>query len=306
MNDRNARRPLAAVTLFSVGLVAGMCSTAADATTYDLPQLSNSVKAEHHPGKIIWADLVTVDLAGAEQFYSGLFGWTFKNVHDADKDYAIAYAGERSIAGLLQRALPAGEQRQAGWLTFIAVRDVDKALSLALRNGAKSVSTPRTYAGRGRQAVLTDPEGAVFAILASQHGDPADDLAEPGEWIWSSLHEKDPDTAAAFYQKVFNYEVFDTAEDLSPGHLILSTSDFARASVNPLPTEGHRHAHWLDFIRVNDATAAAAKAVSLGGKVLVEPRVDRHGGKVAVIADPYGAPLGLMEWAQDATAEGVK
>jgi len=36
--------------------------------------------------------------------------------------------------------------------------------------------------------------------------------------------------------------------------------------------------------------------VALGGKVLVEPHMDRHGGQVAVIADPSGAPLGLMEW----------
>jgi hypothetical protein len=30
--------------------------------------------------------------------------------------------------------------------------------------------------------------------------------------------------------------------------------------------------------------------------VLVEPHVDRHGGQVAVVADPAGAPFGLMEW----------
>jgi len=34
----------------------------------------------------------------------------------------------------------------------------------------------------------------------------------------------------------------------------------------------------------------------LGGRVLVEPRIDRHGGRIAVVADPSGAPVGLMEW----------
>ncbi len=48
--------------------------------------------------------------------------------------------------------------------------------------------------------------------------------------------------------------------------------------------------------RVIDAAQAAGKAVSLGGRILVEPHEDRHGGKVAVIADPAGAPIGLMEW----------
>ena len=44
------------------------------------------------------------------------------------------------------------------------------------------------------------------------------------------------------------------------------------------------------------ALADFDKAVALGGKMLVEPHEDRHGGKSAVIADPAGAPLGLMEW----------
>jgi hypothetical protein len=47
------------------------------------------------------------------------------------------------------------------------------------------------------------------------------------------------------------------------------------------------------------------KAIALGGKVLVEPREDRHGGQLAVIADPSGAPIGVMEWAGTEEAEGT-
>jgi hypothetical protein len=35
--------------------------------------------------------------------------------------------------------------------------------------------------------------------------------------------------------------------------------------------------------------------------VLVEPRIDRHGGRVAIVADPLGAPFGLLEWPDDQT-----
>ena len=57
-----------------------------------------------------------------------------------------------------------------------------------------------------------------------------------------------------------------------------------------------RRPHWLHYVRVVDATAASAKVTALGGRVLVEPHLDRQGAKVAVVADPTGAPLGLMEW----------
>jgi len=80
-------------------------------------------------------------------------------------------------------------------------------------------------------------------------------------------------------------------------HLILSSDDYARASANTFPVDSaRRHPHWLNYVRVDNAVAAAAKAVSMGGRVLVEPHADRHGGMVAVIADPAGAPVGLMEW----------
>jgi uncharacterized protein len=159
------------------------------------------------------------------------------------------------------------------------------------------VADARSYPSRGRQAVLADPEGAVFAVLASSSGDTPDFLASPGEWIWSSLLSKDPGAEAAFYQTLFSYDVFDIASDDGLEHVILSSDDYARASANAFPNSpARRHAHWLNFVRVNSTADMTAKAVALGGRILVEPHADRHGGMVAVVADPTGAPVGLMEW----------
>jgi predicted enzyme related to lactoylglutathione lyase len=157
------------------------------------------------------------------------------------------------------------------------------------------LAPPKTYADRGGQAVFTDPQGAVFAELASSSGDGADYLAAPGEWIWSSLLTDDPTQSAAFYKAVFGYEVFDLPSDDDAQHAILAADDYARAGIHTLPT-GHRHPHWLNFVRVADAGRSAARAVELGGRILVAAHPDRHGGQVAVIADPLGAPVGLMEW----------
>ena len=284
------------VLLLSAGAYGG--SAEAFAARFELSSIGAG-SAEHHSGKMIWADLVTPDLPQAEHFYGGLFGWTFQAVQTAKADYAIAVLDGRPIGGLLQRSVPAGEKRQSAWLTFLAVKDVDNARRLALRGGAKSVSEPKSYAGRGRQAVLTDPEGAVFAMLASASGDPPDYLAAPGEWIWSALLAHNPGSSAAFYQTVFGYEVFDVPSDDGAEHLIFSSDDYARAGANTLPEDSaRRHPHWLNFIRVADAAAAADKAVALGGKILVPVHEDRHGGHAAVLADPAGAPIGVMEWSE--------
>jgi len=297
--------------LLSHGLCAVLlyatCVATVMAAPFELPPLVTPASAEHHVGKVIWVELVTPDLAGAKVFYSGLFGWTFQDIHGDKTEYAVALLDGRPVAGLLQRAVPAGEHRQPAWLGFIAVRDVDAAKKTALAHGAKVVFGPRSFPQRGRQAVFTDPEGAVFAVLASSSGDPADVLAAPGEWIWSSVHATNPDTSAAFYQTLFDYDVFDLPTDDGLEHVILSSDDYARASVNALPGgSSHRHPHWLNFVRVVDAVGVAAKATSLGGRVLVEPHADRHGGQVAVIADPAGAPFGLMEWSDTDTTKEPK
>jgi predicted enzyme related to lactoylglutathione lyase len=289
-------------------LMLATASAAAGAATFDLPPLNTPASSEHHVGKVVWADLVTPDLSAAEKFYGGLFGWRFQSVRAGDADYAVAMLDGRAVGGLMQKTIAPGEHHQSAWLTFIAVRDVDATKRTALAHKAKLLVDSRTYGGRGRQAILADPEGAVFAIVASSSGDSPDYLAAPGEWIWSSLHAKDAGTEAAFYQDLFGYDVYDVASDDGLEHVILSTDDVARASANEHADKSlKRHSHWLNFIRVQDAADLAAKAVLLGGKMLVQPHPDRHGGMVAVVADPAGAPVGLMEWSDsDTKAEPTK
>ncbi|HTV97335.1 MAG TPA: VOC family protein [Steroidobacteraceae bacterium] len=287
------RRPLA-VWLAAAALLTALPAALA-APAFELPAIGTGANAEHHPGKIIWLDLTTPDLAGAERFYGALFDWTFRSIRAGRSDYAVALLDGRPVGGLLQRPIPPGEKRQSAWLTFIAVRNLEAASHAALAHGAKSLAPPRTYAGRGSQEVFSDPQGAVFAALASSSGDSGDYLAMPGEWIWSALLTGDPTQSADFYKAVFGYELYDLPSDDGAQHVILASDGYARAGIHSLPP-GHRHPHWINFIRVADAKQAAARAVTLGGRILVEPHLDRHGGQVAVIADPYGAPVGLMEW----------
>ncbi len=269
-----------------------------------LPPLVAPASQEHHVGKVIFAELVTPDLAAARQFYGGLFGWTFRDIRSGHTEYVLASLDDHPVAGLIHKDFSSGKRGQPAWLSFIAVRDVDATRDLAVQHGARVLFAPHSIPDRGRQAVLADPQGAVFAVLASSSGDPPDVLAEPGEWIWSSLITRDPDAGAAFYQTLFDYEVFALPADEGAQHLLLATDNYARASANSWPAnKPNVHPHWLNYVRVEDADKTAAKAVALGGRILVEPRIDRHGGKVAVVADPAGAAFGLLEWSDTDTKE---
>ena len=288
-------------------LLAVVCAVPVMAAPLQLPAIVEPASQEHHVGKLIFVELVTPDLAAAKQFYGGLFGWTFRDIQDGGKEYAEVLLDGRPVAGMIQKKLPASEHRQPAWLSFFAVGDVDAAKKVALENAAKVLFEPHSIPDRGREAVFADPEGAVFAVLASSSGDPPDVLAAPGEWIWTSLFSSDADADAAFYQKLFDYEVFELPSSEGAQHLLLASDNYARASINTLPSNRpNARPHWLNFVRVKDAAEMAAKVVALGGRVVVEPRVDRNGGKVAVVADPLGAHFGLLEWPDTESKEVPK
>ena len=267
-----------------------------------LPALVAPPSQAHHVGKMIFTQLVTPDLAAAEHFYGALFGWTFQNTQLGTHPFGAASLDGHVVAGIVQHSLPADDRRRSSWLTFLSVTDAEAASDAAVRDGAKLLFGPRSVADLGTEAVLSDPQGAVFAILASSSGDPQDFLAESGEWIWSSLLTADPVKDAGFYRSLFGYKLFDVPGE-SAGHVILAAETYARASVNPLPaSRPDARPRWLNYVRVDDAAAATAKVQALGGHVLVSPRPDRQGGMIAVVSDPMGAAFGLLEWAQDTNA----
>ncbi len=297
-----SRRVVRLGCVLSLGLgVALVCMVAspARAAPSDLPALVSPPSTEHHRGKVVFAELVTPDLAAAKQFYGGLFGWSFQDAGGGVNRFTQASIDGRVVAGIVQRPVPSG--RRPAWLTFMAADDVGKATALATQSGAKLLFEPHRLANLGQEAILADPQGAVFAVLASGSGDPPDLLAEPGEWIWSSLITTDPDADASFYKSLFGYDVFDLPGAQDARHLILASESYARASVNPIPpSRPNAHPRWVSYVRVDDATATAARVAAMGGRVVLPPQLDRHGGKIALVADPQGALFGLLEWGGDA------
>jgi predicted enzyme related to lactoylglutathione lyase len=280
----------------------------ADVAAFVLPPLRDPPAPERHPGKVIWAELATPDLAAAKRFYGGLFGWTFQDIHAGRVEYSVARVDGVPVAGLVERAQPPRRQWQPAWLTFLSVSDVRAAARAIKAHGGKQLSSPHAYRQRGRQAVYADPQGAVFATMNSRSGDPPDAPVTPGEWIWCALQTREPQTDAAFYQDVFGYDVFDADHTGESGsdRLVLASEQYARAGIDPLPADAPSHPHWVDFVRVTDIAEAVAKARQLGGLVLIEPRQDRHGASMALIADPAGAHVGLLEWTKEAAARAAK
>ncbi len=259
-----------------------------------LPPLVSVPGKPRLPGKFVWADLVTDDLAAARTFYGQLFDWTFRDLGG----YVIAANEARPLAGLFQRPRPAGRpEAKPRWFAYLSMSHVERAERAVTKAGGRVLAAPKTLPSRGEQAVFADPEGAVFGVIKSSSGDPPDYLAEPGDWIWIQLLSRDGRKAAEFYRRVGGYDII---ENTSPNRLsdfVLTSQGYARATVRTIP-RGQEQVRptWLLFVRVTNVVELVAKARQLGGQILVEPKPELLEGKAAVVADPTGAAIGLLEW----------
>ena len=148
--------------------------------------------------------------------------------------------------------------------------------------------------------MFADREGVIFGVMKSSSGDPEDVLAEPGDWIWIQLLSRDARGAADFYRSVAGYEVVENTSTNRLNDYVLVSKGFARGTVRTLVTKrADVNPTWLPYVRVKSVSETVGKAKQLGGSVLIEPKPEVFEGKIAVIADPTGAAVGVMEWAPD-------
>ncbi len=266
-----------------------------------LPPLTTVPGSPRLPGKFVWADLVTDDMLTAQKFYTALFGWKFNDYGG----YFIGRNDDRPLCGMFQRPRPADQNAKPRWLGYLSVANVEKAQAAVTKAGGRVLAAPQKMPKRGEQAVFADTEGALFGVVKSSAGDPADFLAEPGDWIWLQLLSRDGRKAAEFYRGVGGYEIIENTTSNKLSDYVLASEGYARATVRTLRTEDEKvRPTWLPFVRVRNVGESLTKAKQLGGKGLVEPKPELFDGKVALIADPTGAAIGLLEWSAESAKGG--
>jgi predicted enzyme related to lactoylglutathione lyase len=260
-----------------------------------LPAVTPTPTDTHHLGKFVWRDLLTHDLAGAKRFYGGLFGWEFEASASNDSTYTIITHSGVPIGGIVYMARSDEEANRSQWVSYMSVADVDLAAAQVRGAGGVVHTGPRDYPDRGRIAVVSDPQGALVALVRSTAGDPADAEPDINQWLWTELWTTDVPAAVSFYQTMVGYE-FEMVEIYEQNNYGMFNRDGQpRAGVLELPLEGVRP-NWLAYIRVQDPAAVAARVDSLGGSLFLAPDDNVRNGDVAVIVDPSGAALTVQRW----------
>jgi predicted enzyme related to lactoylglutathione lyase len=282
-----------------VTTVLGLIGFAASARAAKFPPLNHPATKETHPGKFVWAELFTNGSAAATKFYSGVFGWTAITLDQHGVAYTVFSNGNHPVAGLRQRS-PSSTPHASRWINYIAVTDIASSLSLVKKAGGEVRAPARGFPRIGVQAIITDGEGSPVGLLQSSSGDSSDEEPAPGDWNWFHLLAKDPLTAAAFYQQVFDYNVVLDARPEKKNQWLLSSDELNRGGVSVLPDREGAKPGWLGVIRVTNLDETLARVATLGGEIVVAPHAAAFGSRFAMIADPTGGTVGVVEYENNA------
>ena len=112
-------------------------------------------------GTFYWNELMTRDAERAKKFYADTIGWSFESMKAADGGtYWVAVHGGKPIAGIFTLSSPKFDGVPEGWMSYLAVDDVDKRTAKATAAGAKLMRPIFDVPNVGRIAILTEPGGA--------------------------------------------------------------------------------------------------------------------------------------------------
>jgi predicted enzyme related to lactoylglutathione lyase len=116
------------------------------------------------PGNICWHELATSQVDRSGMFYVRVFGWQPEGYRLGKVSYTSFSRGTERLGGMLSLSERSALD-DAQWLVYVAVAHCDEAVLHAKTLGAKVLHAPADVFGVGRFAVLTDPNGAKFAVL---------------------------------------------------------------------------------------------------------------------------------------------
>jgi hypothetical protein len=117
-------------------------------------------------GAFGWSELGTRDVPAARDFYGAVFGWSVEEQDMGEMGtYNIWKDGDAVRGGMMDITGMVPDEAPANWLVYFTVPDADAAAASTQSSGGQLLNGPIDI-NVGRLAVLQDPQGAFFAVMA--------------------------------------------------------------------------------------------------------------------------------------------
>ena len=117
---------------------------------------------------------------------------------------------------------------------------------------------------------------------------------QPGKFVWHTLTSENLEASKKFYATLLGWQYSDTTV-LGKKYTVAHLGKQPVAGMRgPDPELGKTASHWLSYISSPDVDATATRAKASGAKILAGPVDIGTLGRAAVLADPQGAPFGVV------------
>jgi uncharacterized protein len=246
-------------------------------------------RTEHAPGTFSWVDLTTDDAPAAKDFYGELFGWEYEdNEVPGGGTYTMC-----KVEGDYVAAIPGStDQAPPHWNSYVTVASADETAAKAKELGGSLFMEPFDVMEAGRMALIQDPTGAAFCVWEPRDAIGAQRVNEPGSLTWNELHTPDPAKAVEFYAGLFGWsdEEMETGEG-NPSYTIIRNGERTNGGI--MDAQQGEPPNWVPYFVVESRDDAVAKIKELSGRELFQ--TDMEMGKIAIAADPQGAPFAVWE-----------
>lgn len=131
------------------------------------PGVNIGAQLVNEAGAFSWSELNTRDPEAAKAFYSAVFGWSFEDKEfEGMGTYTTINVGDRAVGGVFDMTGRVPDEVPPNWLVYFAVDDTDATLATLKDRGGQVPMGPVDLTGVGRFAVVQDPWGAAFAVIA--------------------------------------------------------------------------------------------------------------------------------------------
>ncbi|HUA42227.1 MAG TPA: VOC family protein [Streptosporangiaceae bacterium] len=120
----------------------------------------------NEPGTLIWSENMSRAYDANKDFYGAVFGYQFGDIGAEGMNYSTLDLDGHQVGGIGEIGADRPAEMPAYWGTYFAVADTDAAVAKAIELGGTLVA-PAWDSPYGRMAVVSDDQGAMFAVMSS-------------------------------------------------------------------------------------------------------------------------------------------
>lgn len=246
------------------------------------------------PSRFIRHDLMCTDPDAGARFYNELFGWKTTELKVMGFTVRRLSLGEQVLGAVMPFDKSLGYPSH--WVPYVYVESVEDCCKRVSELGG-DVCMGATEIPPGRFALVNDRRKALFSPFTPKGGGPAEPPtpASAGSFCWDELLTNDTDGAKTFYTSLFGWGSKEW--DMGPAgkYTLLLRGEGPIAGIMNMPASAPHPPMWLSYVAVDDADGTAERAKKSGGTVAAAPRDVPEVGRVAVLLDPTGASIAILQ-----------